>query len=48
VKIDEAQSHGKTIFEHSPRSGGAKALAAIADEILARDPRAAVRPAANG
>ncbi len=36
VKIDEAQSHGRTIFEHAPRSAGAKALAAIADELLAR------------
>ena len=36
VKVDEAQSHGLTIFEHAPRSPGAKALAAIADEILER------------
>ncbi len=34
VKVDEAQSHGRTIFEHAPRSSGASALAAIADEIL--------------
>jgi chromosome partitioning protein len=44
VKVDEAQSHGKTIFEHAPRSPGAVALAEIADEVLAR----AIRPAARG
>jgi len=37
VKIDEAQSHGKTVFEHAPRSSGARALADVAEEILARD-----------
>jgi len=36
VKIDEAQSHGKTVFEHAPRSPGAVALAEIADEVLVR------------
>ncbi|HYG66874.1 MAG TPA: ParA family protein [Anaeromyxobacteraceae bacterium] len=35
VKVDEAQSHGRTIFEHAPRSGGARAIAAIADELWA-------------
>jgi chromosome partitioning protein len=30
VKIDEAQSHGRTIFEYAPRSSGATALAEIA------------------
>jgi len=38
VKVDEAQSHGRTVFEHAPRSPGARALSAIADEILARGP----------
>ena len=33
VKIDEAQSHGRTVFEYAPRSTGAVALAAIAREI---------------
>ncbi|WP_163865415.1 ParA family protein [Myxococcus eversor] len=33
VKVDEAQSHGKTIFEYAPRSRGARMLAAIAAEI---------------
>ena len=32
-KVDEAQSHGRTVFEWAPRSTGARALAAIADEI---------------
>ncbi len=36
VKVDEAQSHGRTIFEHAPRSPAARALAAIADELLER------------
>lgn len=38
VKIDESQSHGLTIFDYSPSSKGAGALASIAEEILARDP----------
>ena len=38
VKVDEAQSHGRTIFEHAPRSSGARALAALADELLERAP----------
>ncbi len=33
VKIDEAQSHGRTIFEYAPRSSGAVALAGIARAI---------------
>lgn len=33
VKIDEAQSHGRTIWEYAPRSKGAEMLAAIAKEI---------------
>jgi chromosome partitioning protein len=36
VKVDEAQSHGRTIFEHAPRSPGARDLAAIGDELLGR------------
>jgi chromosome partitioning protein len=36
VKIDEAQSHGQTIFEWAPRSAGARALEQIAAEILER------------
>ncbi len=38
VKVDEAQSHGRTVFEWAPRSTGARALAAIADEIDRRLP----------
>jgi chromosome partitioning protein len=38
VKVDEAQSHGQTIFEYAPRSSGAAALGAIGDELLARAP----------
>jgi chromosome partitioning protein len=37
VKIDEAQSHGKTIFEYAPASSAARMLAALADELLERD-----------
>lgn len=33
VKIDEAQSHGQTIWEYAPKSRGAEMLAAIAREI---------------
>jgi chromosome partitioning protein len=36
VKVDEAQSHGRTVFEHAPRSSGAVALASIAEEVLER------------
>lgn len=36
VKIDEAQSHGQTIFEYAPRSSGAAALAAIAELVWDR------------
>ena len=38
VKIDEAQSHGQTIFEYAPRSSGARALSALAEEIWSRVP----------
>jgi chromosome partitioning protein len=41
VKVDEAQSHGKTIWEYAPRSKGAQMLATIAEEIYAA---AAARP----
>jgi chromosome partitioning protein len=33
VKIDEAQSHGETIFEYAPRCSGAQALAEIARAV---------------
>ncbi len=36
VKVDEAQSHGRTIFEWAPRSEAARALAGIADELVER------------
>ena len=38
VKVDEAQSHGLTIFDYAPRSSGAGALASIAEDLLARAP----------
>jgi chromosome partitioning protein len=40
VKVDEAQSHGRTIFEYAPTSSGARALAALADQLLERAPAA--------
>jgi len=36
VKIDEAQSHGRTVFEYAPRSSGALALAEIARAVWDR------------
>ena len=36
VKIDEAQSHGRTVFEYAPRSTGALALAEIARAVWDR------------
>jgi chromosome partitioning protein len=36
VKIDEAQSHGRTIFEYAPRCSGALALAEIARAVWDR------------
>jgi chromosome partitioning protein len=33
VKIDEAQSHGQTIWEYAPSSSGAQMLEAIAKEV---------------
>ncbi|MBS2030085.1 MAG: ParA family protein [Deltaproteobacteria bacterium] len=45
VKIDEAQSHGKTIWDYAPTSPGAKMLKAIADELVGRAP---ARPRTRG
>ena len=36
IRIGEAPSHGKSIFEHDPHGLGAQAYAALADEFLAR------------
>jgi chromosome partitioning protein len=36
VKIDEAQSRGRTIFEYAPNDRGARAMAALAEELEAR------------
>jgi len=38
VKIDEAQSRGKSIFEYAPADRGARVLAALAQELEARSP----------
>jgi len=38
VKIDEAQSHGMTIFEYAPGSRAARMLAALAEELDRRAP----------
>jgi chromosome partitioning protein len=38
VKIDEAQARGLSIFEHAPRDRGARAMAALAEELEAREP----------
>ncbi len=39
VLIDEAQSHARTIFEYAPRSTAARWFAALAEELVERDPR---------
>jgi chromosome partitioning protein len=39
VKIDEAQSHGQTIWEYSPKSKGAQMLQAVAEEVHAAPQR---------
>ncbi len=36
VKVDEAQSHGRTVFDYAPTSKGAKMLATIAEEVWNR------------
>jgi chromosome partitioning protein len=36
VKIDEAQSHGMTVFEYAPASQAARMLAALAEELWER------------
>jgi chromosome partitioning protein len=36
VKLDEAQSHGLSIFEYAPQSGAAAAIAALAEELELR------------
>jgi len=38
VRIDEAQSRGQSIFEYAPSDRGARALAAVAEELEARGP----------
>lgn len=38
VTIDEAQSRSKTIFEYAPRSAAARWMAAVAEELIAREP----------
>jgi len=40
VKIDEAQSRGKSVFEYAPNDRGAQLLAALAQELEARAPLA--------
>jgi chromosome partitioning protein len=44
VKIDEAQARGVSIFEYAPASGGAQAMAALAEELEARRPDAGGAP----
>lgn len=40
VRIDEAQSRGLSVFEYAPQDRGARALAAVAEELEARGPGA--------
>jgi len=39
IRIGEAPSHGKTIFEHDPTGQGAEAYGRLADEFLVRHSR---------
>jgi chromosome partitioning protein len=41
VKIDEAQSHGQTIWQYAPKSKGASMLLAIAEDIIGATPEVA-------
>ncbi len=47
VKVDEAQSHGQTVFEYAPRCSGAVALESLAQELLDRASGAEARAAAG-
>ena len=47
VKIDEAQSHGQTIFEYAPKSKGAELLAEIAEELFDAGVAVRARPLAS-
>jgi len=47
VKIDEAQSRGLSIFEYAPRDRGAASMAALAEELIERDPGPAEERVAN-
>ena len=38
VKVDEAQSRGRSVFECASSSRGARAIAALAEELQAREP----------
>ncbi|MFH1807209.1 MAG: ParA family protein [Pseudomonadota bacterium] len=46
VRIDEAQSHGKSIWEYAPRCSGAVTLRALCEEIVALQPDASPRASA--
>jgi len=47
VKVAEAPSHGKTIFEHDPASAGAEDFHRLAAEILGPLPEEALPPASG-
>jgi len=48
VKLDEAQSHGRTIWEYAPASRGAKMVASISEELWAVSPLTANAERADG
>jgi chromosome partitioning protein len=47
VRLAEAPSHGKSIFDYAPESNGAIDYLALANEVLARNPQTAEAPRAD-
>ena len=48
VRLSEAPSHGRTIFDYDPSSRGARAYRALADEVIAQEMQSRVRSLQSG